>query len=268
MTQSGYTYEYPRPALTADIVVFGYDGRQLHLLLVERSLEPYKGMWALPGGFMRIDETIDACARRELMEETGVRGAKLRQFAVFSDVHRDPRGRVVTVAFLALVSKSDYRLIAGDDAAKAEWWVYDELPPLAFDHAKIIADAKVYLRDLIATRPAVLELLDRTFSIAELQRLVETITGEQYDRRNFQRRLLGSDMLETRGSESDSASRPATLYSLRQDDGHIEEETRPLACYCSESNGSDDSATGSNHSECSKISKKRNTSRGLDFFKF
>lgn len=211
-----YTYEYPRAALTSDVVVYGYDGRLLHILLIERGLEPYKGMWALPGGFMHMDETIDQCARRELREETGVSGAYLRQFGVFSDVHRDPRGRVVTVAFLALVTKSDYQLIAGDDAARAEWFVFDELPPLAFDHYKIIEESRKFLRDLIATRPVVLKLLDRKFTIAELQRLVEIITGETYDRRNFQRRLIQSDLLQSEGTANDgSGSRPAALFSVK-----------------------------------------------------
>ena len=184
-TSATYTYKHPRAAIASDIVVFGYDGYQLHILLIERGVEPYKGMWALPGGFMLMDETIEECARRELREETSVSGAYLRQFGVFSDIHRDPRGRVVTVAFLALVSKADYHLLAGDDASRAEWFVHDELPPLAFDHNKIINEGLKHLRDLIATRPVVLHLLDKRFSIAELQRLVETITGEEYDRRNL-----------------------------------------------------------------------------------
>lgn len=214
-TSATYTYKHPRAAIASDIVVFGYDGCQLHILLIERGGEPYKGMWALPGGFMLMDETIEECARRELREETSVSGAYLRQFGVFSDIHRDPRGRVVTVAFLALVSKADYHLLAGDDASRAEWFVHDELPPLAFDHNKIINEGLKHLRDLIATRPVVLHLLDKRFSIAELQRLVETITGEEYDRRNFQRRLIHSNLLRPEGTEPDSGSRPATLYSVR-----------------------------------------------------
>lgn len=257
-----HTYEYPRPALTSDIVVFGYDGRQLHILLVERGLEPFKGLWALPGGFMHIDETIDQCAQRELREETSVSGAYLRQFGVFSDVHRDPRGRVVTVAFLALVSKSDYQLVAGDDASKAEWFVHDELPPLAFDHSKIIAEAMKCLRDLIATRPVVLRLLDKRFSIAELQRLVETITGEEYDRRNFQRRLIQSNLLQPEGTTHDGTSRPATLYSVRPEvSAEAIDDSDDCVCDCP------DMAPDPQKPQCShRVS--RALREGLNFFKF
>ena len=117
-----FQYKYPHPAVTADCVVFGFDGKQLHVLLIERGLEPYKGSWALPGGFMKIDETVEQCALRELKEETGVEDIYLEQFHGFSAVGRDPRERVVTVAFLALVRKSDFRLIAGDDAAGDSWF--------------------------------------------------------------------------------------------------------------------------------------------------
>lgn len=255
-----YSYAYPRPAVTSDIVVFGYDGRQLHILLIERGLEPFKGMWALPGGFMRMDETIEQCARRELREETSVTGAYLRQFGVFSDIHRDPRGRVMTVAFLALVSKSDYRLLAGDDAARAEWFVHDELPPLAFDHDKIIAEAKVYLRDLIATRPVVLRLLDKSFSIAELQRLVETITGEEYDRRNFQRRMIQSNLLQAEGSAADCGTRPTALYSIRPEvfSNNAPEADEPCC--------SDDICGEENRTRNRRLTKALR--EGLNFFKF
>lgn len=213
--ENQYCYRYPRPSLTSDIVVFGFDGRQLNILLVERGVDPFKGSWALPGGFMKMDESIEQCAARELAEETGIQGAYLRQFGVFSSVHRDPRGRVVTVAFLALVSKSDYRIIAGDDAASAAWFGADELPPLAFDHADIIDSARTHLRDLVATRPVVVNLLDRKFSIAELQRLVEIITGETFDRRNFHRRMTQAGTLRPEGlSDEPTAARPANLYSL------------------------------------------------------
>lgn len=263
-TSATYTYDYPRPAVTSDVVVFGYDGHQLHILLIERGVEPYKGLWALPGGFMRMDETIEECARRELREETSVSGAYLRQFGVFSDVHRDPRGRVVTVAFLALVSKSDYRLLAGDDASQAEWFVHDELPPLAFDHNKIISEGLKHLRDLIATRPVVLRLLDKRFSIAELQRLVETITGEEYDRRNFQRRLIQSNLLQPEGTEVDSGSRPATLYSIRTSehkDFDNDECCYSETCMACEPKPEPETPTASKR-------MSRAMREGLNFFKF
>lgn len=190
-----YCYEYPRPALTADAVIFGFDSQALKVLLIERGIEPYKGMWALPGGFMKMDETIEQCAVRELREETGVRNVFLDQFRVYSNPDRDPRGRVVTVAFIALVRPDDYSLIAGDDAALARWFHYKELPPLAFDHHRIIDEALLYLREMLKIKPVAFSLLNEVFSIEELRKVYETINDTSYDRRNFQRKILQSDIV-------------------------------------------------------------------------
>lgn len=214
-----YSYKYPRPAVTADAMVCGFDGSQLHVLLIERGIQPFLGSWALPGGFMQMDETIEECAARELQEETGVSGVRLREFGVFSAVNRDPRGRVLTVAFLGLVNKWNYRLIAADDANKAEWFELNALPPLAFDHREIIDRGMQFLRDLIATTPSVLELMDHEFSLVDLQRAVELITGEEYDRRNFQRRLLQNGMLVPAEDAipERTGGRSATMYTLPQE---------------------------------------------------
>ncbi len=210
-----YTYKYPHPALTVDCVVFGFDGESLKLLLIERGLEPYKGMWALPGGFMRINETVERAAMRELQEETGVTDVYLDQFHVFSTLNRDPRERVVTVAFIALVRTSEYQLIAGDDAANAQWFDENRLPPLAFDHGEIIIAARQYLRQAIKMRPIAFTLLDEEFTVTELQKVYEAINGVKYDRRNFQRKLMQADILEERGiREPEVASRPPRVYSL------------------------------------------------------
>ena len=138
-----YTYKYPHPSVTADCVIYGFDGERLKILLVERGQEPFKGMWALPGGFMKMDETIEETAKRELFEETGLKNVLMTQFKMFSKVDRDPRERVVTVAFTALVRPDEYRLVAGDDASNALWFEERYLPPLAFDHAEIIKEAQV-----------------------------------------------------------------------------------------------------------------------------
>ena len=210
-----YTYEYPHPAVTTDNVIFGYDGLDLHVLLVERGLEPFKGSWALPGGFLRMDETIEECARRELAEETNVKDVYLKQFHIFSDVKRDPRERVLTVAFFALVRKSDYELLAGDDASDACWFTFDELPPLAFDHHEIIAHARKALQEELRLRPIAFKLLDEKFSMSELQRLYELINETNYDRRNFQRKMMASGFLEDKGvSKTVKANRPPQLFSF------------------------------------------------------
>lgn len=141
-----YTYKYPRPAVTADCVVLTA-GMEPQVLLIQRGNEPFKGKWAFPGGFMNMDETAEQCAKRELMEETGMSVNEMKQIGAYSDVDRDPRGRTVTVAFLSVV-EMPLRVAGGDDAAKAEWFPLNALPPLAFDHDMILRDALSLLRTL------------------------------------------------------------------------------------------------------------------------
>lgn len=208
-----YCYKYPHPAITADCVIFGFDGQTLNVLLVERGVEPYKGMWALPGGFMRMDETIDDCAARELHEETNLSEVYLEQFKVFSSVNRDPRERVVTVAFIALVRPSDYHVIAGDDASKALWFNESLLPPLAFDHEAIIHAAREHLSELIRIKPIAFNLLEDTFTATELQRVYETINRTTYDRRNFLRKAMHSGAIEEADCIGMSVPQPSRISS-------------------------------------------------------
>ena len=134
-----YTYKYPRPAVTADCVVMTLETR-VRVLLIERGNEPYKGHWAIPGGFLNMDETTEQCAIRELEEETGLRIDKVHQIGAYSKVDRDPRGRTISVAYLAIIEEP-LEARGQDDAAKAKWFYIDDLPPLAFDHDEIMADA-------------------------------------------------------------------------------------------------------------------------------
>lgn len=191
-----YVYDYPHAAITADCVVFGFDGAKLNVLLIERGINPHKGKWALPGGFLRIDETIEDCAKRELCEETGLEDVYLEQFHVFSSLDRDPRERVLTVAFIAMVRKSEFRLLAGDDAAKASWFAIDELPELAFDHEQIVAMGRTRLKEILHTRPIAFKFLDHVFSMTDLQRIYEAINDTQYDRRNFAKKAASTGLLE------------------------------------------------------------------------
>lgn len=194
--KGAYTYDYPHPALTSDCVIFGFDGSDLQILLIERGLDPYKGMWALPGGFMKMNETIEECAKRELREETNVSDVYLEQFEVFSRPDRDPRGRVVTVAFIAMIRPSDFRVAGGDDASRAAWFSANMLPPLAFDHKEIIDKAKDRLKEILRLRPVAFRLLEEIFSVDELRRVYEAVNGTSYDRRNFTRKLIQSDIVE------------------------------------------------------------------------
>jgi len=189
-----FTYDYPHPAVATDCVVFGFDGRELKVLLVERGIDPFKGMWAFPGGFMRIDETAEECARRELKEETGLELSYIRQLGTFTGVHRDPRERVVSIAFYSLARHSEVR--GGDDAAKAKWWAIDDVPQLAFDHDYILRQAMKRIRQDIHFEPIGFGLLDEEFTIADLQRLYESILGVHFDRRNFSRKMLQTSILQ------------------------------------------------------------------------
>ena len=134
-----YSYPYPRPAVTADTLVFSSDKKEI--LLIRRKNDPYKGCWAFPGGFLNMDETLEQCARRELMEETTVAAGEMHEIGSYSAVDRDPRGRVITTAYYTFVDKNTVRPHAADDAAEIGWFRLDSLPPLALDHKEILADA-------------------------------------------------------------------------------------------------------------------------------
>ncbi len=208
----GYTYKYPHPAVTTDCVVFGFDGKELKVLLIERGQDPYKGMWAFPGGFLRMDETAEECARRELKEETGLELTRVRELGTFSDITRDPRERVISIAFYSLARHSAVK--GGDDAAKAKWWAIDDIPHLAFDHDYILRKAMKRIRQDIHFEPVGFDLLDEQFTIAELQRLYESILGVNFDRRNFYRKMLQTGVLEE--VEEDETPRRA-YYGKRKE---------------------------------------------------
>jgi 8-oxo-dGTP diphosphatase len=176
-----FCYEYPRPALTADCVLFSFENNQLQVMLIERKHDPFKGMWAFPGGFMDMDETIDKCVLRELKEETGLENISAEQIGAFSEVGRDPRGRTVTVAYLAMARQNDCHAVAGDDAQNVRWFAVDALPPLAFDHHKLIATAMGRLKEKIALKPFGMELLPEVFSVGQLNQLYKIIAGHEVD---------------------------------------------------------------------------------------
>jgi 8-oxo-dGTP diphosphatase len=210
-----FTYEYPRPALAADCVVFGFDGAELKVLLIQRGLEPFKGRWAFPGGFVRMDETVDAAARRELVEETGLKNVFLEQLYTCSAVNRDPRDRVVSVAHYALVKLSDHRAKAATDAANAEWFPVSKVPALAFDHANILATAQTRLKGKVRYEPIGFELLPQKFTLSQLQHLYEAVLGTELDKRNFRKKVLGFGLLvPLKQTQMAGRHRPARLFSF------------------------------------------------------
>ena len=207
-----FTYEYPRPALTVDCAVFGFDGGGLQILLIRRGVEPFLGAWALPGGFVQMEEELDAAARRELMEETHLRNVFLEQLFTFGTLGRDPRGRVVSVTYYGLVRPDQHPATGDTDAAEAVWHPMDDLPALAFDHAKILEMALTRLRGKICYQPIGFELLPKKFTLTQLQGLYEAILGQSIDKRNFRKKLLAFDFVVPTEEYTLGAHRPARLH--------------------------------------------------------
>jgi 8-oxo-dGTP diphosphatase len=212
-TKMPFTYKYARPAITVDGVVFGLDEADLKVLLIQRDLEPFAGRWALPGGFVQQDETLDQAARRELQEETGLTKVFLEQLYTFGEVARDPRERVITVAYYALVRLSDHQVQAATDARNAAWFAIDDLPKLGFDHEAIIAMALQRLQAKVRYQPIGFELLPPKFSLTQLQRMYEIILERELDKRNFRKKVLSLDILQDLDEvEQDVSHRAARLY--------------------------------------------------------
>ena len=190
----GHTYEFPRPALTVDVVVFALDEDELRVMLIQRDLEPFAGRWALPGGFVQPDESAETAARRELAEETGlvdVSGLHLEQLRTYSEPDRDPRMRVVSVAFAALLPNAP-EAHAGSDAAQARWVECDIAQPLAFDHDRILADAHDRVGAKLEYTCLATACCPPEFTLGELQQVYETVWGTALDRPNFRRKVLAT----------------------------------------------------------------------------
>jgi 8-oxo-dGTP diphosphatase len=209
--------DYSRPSVSADVIIFTLRDNDLQVLLVKRRHPPFEGMWAIPGGFVGIDESLEGAALRELEEETGVRDVYLEQLYTFGDADRDPRGRVITVAYFAVIPAPAIRPRAGDDAAEARWWSAYDLPPLAFDHADILAYALQRLRYKLEYTAVGFELLPEAFTLSGLQAAYEVILGEELDKRNFRRKILDARIIEETGEYRSGEGRPAKLYRFRDD---------------------------------------------------
>lgn len=213
----GYHYRYPHPAVAADIAIFTVREGRLMLLLIKRLGAPFAGQWALPGGFLSMDEDLDSCARRELLEETGVDTAFLEHFGNFSAPDRDPRERVISVAYLALIGFDKLSPKAGSDAAEVGWFELSSLPALAFDHDQIIQAALKALQSRVNDLAMLLHLMPERFTLSQLQQVYEIICSNAVDKRNFRARLLETGLIVETEEMERGAHRPARLYKRAGD---------------------------------------------------
>ncbi len=211
--QSPFSYKHPHPAVAVDLVIFTLRDGVLHLLLIERGVEPFQGRWALPGGFVRIDEGLLDAAQRELREETGLSQGYLEQVGAFGQPDRDPRERVISIAFFAIISADKLALQAGSDARRASWQPCSDLPPVAFDHSDIIETARARLSDKINRTTIALQFLAPEFTLTELQRVFEAVRGEMLDKRNFRKWAESLSFIKPTGkTRRGGQHRPAALY--------------------------------------------------------
>ncbi len=199
--------------LACDCAIFAYSAKSLQISLIERKNPPFAGQWALPGGFLEDGETLEQGAARELLEETGIDSAYLEPFGNYSQIDRDPRGRVISVGFLALVNPSHYQLVATGDAVRVKWFSVKELPPLAFDHEQIVKDALRHLRQDVLLGPTGLELLPKEFTLGSLQELHEAVFDTKFDKRNFRKKVVRMPFIIPVGKkQAGHANRPAELF--------------------------------------------------------
>jgi 8-oxo-dGTP diphosphatase len=211
-----YCYDYPHPAVTTDVVIFTLLDKQLQVLLIKRRNSPYQGTWALPGGFIEPEEDLEQGAWRELKEETGVSGVYLEQLYTFGRPDRDPRERVITVAYYALISSERLSLHAASDADAVAWFAMGKLPTLAFDHGDIITMAHQRLVAKLDYSTIAFQFMPTTFTLSELQEVYETILCAGLDKRNFRKWVLTMECIEETGNERrNGAHRPAKLYRVK-----------------------------------------------------
>ncbi|MEO1435642.1 MAG: NUDIX domain-containing protein [Bacteroidota bacterium] len=218
-----FTYDYPRPSVTVDCVIFGLDDFDLKMLLIKRKHPPFEHSWALPGGFVNEEEDLHTAALRELEEETGVKDLFIEQLFTFGTPGRDPRGHVITVAYYALVNLTEHPVKPSTDASEAVWFELNNLPELAFDHKEIVSVAIARLKAKVRYQPIGFQLLPEQFTLFQLRRLYESILGGQINKRNFRTKILKMGILKAMGKQEDVPHRPAQLYSF--DEARYQEMT-------------------------------------------
>jgi 8-oxo-dGTP diphosphatase len=203
--------------LSVDAVVFGYESGIISVLLIKRKYEPFIGKWAIPGGFVKNEESLEEAVERELQEETGIKINYLEQLYTFGKPFRDPRGRVVTIAYFGLVRPNAFKIFASTDAEQVQWFNIDQLPELSFDHKDILNTAIKRLQGKITYEPIGFELLDKKFPFSDLEKLYTTLLGRAIDRRNFRKKIVGLNVLDELNEKASKGSgRPANLFQFNQ----------------------------------------------------
>lgn len=203
--------------LTVDAVVFGYEEGKISVLLIKRKYEPFKNKWAIPGGFVLNNESLEGAVERELQEETGVKINYLEQLYTFGDPSRDPRGRVVSIAYFGLVRPNTFKIVASTDASEVQWFNIEELPELSFDHQEVLEIAIKRLQGKITYEPIGFELLDKKFPFSDLEKLYTTLLRRDIDRRNFRKKIVGLNVLDELDEKvSKGSGRPANLFQFNQ----------------------------------------------------
>jgi len=203
--------------LTVDAVVFGYEAGVISVLLIKRKYEPFMGNWAIPGGFVLENESLEVAVQRELAEETGVEISYLEQLYTFGNPNRDPRGRVVSVAYVGLVRPNMFTILASSDAEEVQWFPINKLPKFSFDHQEILDKAIERLKSKITYEPIGFELLDKKFPFSDLEKLYTTLLGREIDRRNFRKKIIGLNVLDELDEKiSKGSGRPANLFQFNQ----------------------------------------------------
>ena len=217
MNAKQFCYRHPHPAVTTDIVLFTLRAEKLQLLLIRRRNPPFQGGWALPGGFLDLNEDLNDCAKRELEEETGIKNIYLEQLYTFGQHDRDPRERVISVAYYALIASAQLTLKPASDATEAAWFFLDELPDLAFDHRQIVEKAHERLVAKLDYSTIAFQFMPKQFTLSELQNVYETIRAETLDKRNFRKWILARNLVEATGLERRNGShRPAQLFHFKR----------------------------------------------------
>ena len=214
--------DYPRPSVTVDIIIFTVRKNNFKVLLVKRGVVPFKDMWAIPGGFIKMKESLEEAAKRELKEETGVKADYLEQLYSFGDVNRDPRGRVITIAYFALIKSENVKLKATTDVYETKWFSMKELPKLAFDHKKILNYALKRLRWKFAYTTTAFSLLPEKFTLTQLQNLYEIILDKKLDKRNFRKKIISLDIIKpSKEIKRGVSHRPPQLFYFNKKIGEI-----------------------------------------------